>query len=94
MDILEAVLDARPGAYARHDSLEELSEKLGLGRRNPRLGLLVANKALLEVCSPVPSLTSFRIVIRSTPCLGATKAVGVRGSEVLVEAGTPISLIN
>lgn len=49
MDILQAVLDARPGAYSRQDSLEGLAEKLGLGRRNPRLGLLLANKALLEV---------------------------------------------
>ena len=69
MDILQAVLDARPGAYARHDSLEELSEKLGLGRGNPRLGLLVANKALLEVCSPVTlkrSLQDFAVLINGS----------------------------
>lgn len=48
LDILQAVLDYRPGAYTEHNTLEDLAEKLGLGRQDPRLGLLIANKALLE----------------------------------------------
>lgn len=40
LDILQAVLDARLRAYAKEDTLEDLVEKLGLGRQPTRFNFL------------------------------------------------------
>jgi len=34
LDVLQAMLDAWVGVYAKEDTLEDLAEKLGLGRRS------------------------------------------------------------